>query len=105
MSEETSTPPPRGPSFRNIKSFLRALYFELLLFVAFVSVFLAPSGGTACDPCAPGQYLLAVVRFAVGTLVLLTFYSCGLIIPLLAAPLIVGLARDYRRAARLDGGD
>ena len=103
MSEEAHTPQtPRGPSLRNIKSFLTALSVELALAALYASTFFLSE---PCDRCSAAWRLLEFILFAYSLIVMWLIFFWWLLIPLLLTPLAVGLARDYRRAARLDGGD
>jgi hypothetical protein len=103
-TEETTSPAPRGASFRNTKLFRKGLLLDGLLVGGYFLLFIIPAMFAGCDSCTFAQHLLASVglgvRYGVGVLAVLLVYFWFISIPvlgcLLATPLIAGLILDYK---------
>lgn len=96
-TDTTAQPQPRGASVKNIKYFLLGLLLDcLLLSVYFLFFTLGISGRVDCYPCTAAQYFLACVKGGLGLGLFYMMFLWHLLIPLLLAPLVVGLVIDCR---------
>jgi hypothetical protein len=86
---------------------LMGILFDILVGVLWVFYVMLATAGGGCDgePCTAAGFYLSRVEFALKIGLALLFYMCVILIPLLAAPPLVGFVIDCVRATRRDGGD
>src|ERR1044071_8824748 len=75
---------------------LMGILFDLLVGVLWVFYVMLATAGGGCDgePCTAAGFYLSRVEFALKIGLALLFYMCVILIPLLAAPPLVGFVID-----------